>query len=395
MVEGGRQPGRVRVPGQDVEGRRVLTEQVVVHPVVPYQVVGAQPGEHLRHLPAVDHPAAGRCLLGQREGLRCREQEHPPVGMAVEQGDGHRRGVDPMVLQSGEVRLHERGHDPAQATAHDVHVRRTGHLAGSVDRLDRRLRIGIEIPVALRPGRVAPADAEHLDALLEQVFDHAAAGGEIQGIVLVDLRRHHEHGPLVDGAALRRVLDQLENLGPVNDRAGCRRDVFPEPERPAVDHRRHAPVVAHVTGPVGYPAADAAAAGVLDALEGRGIAQEKVGGRQRFPDQGQREARPLGVHALDAEIVDDAIDPRPEVEIRLHDRPVNRVLSPRWVGKALVPLVRRDLRLAEHDPQQLTAGAGRAAQQRLRLAHRLPAGVPQDPGRLAEAEAGERPVPVP
>src|SRR4029079_5498939 len=105
----------------------------------------------------------------------------------------HRCGVDPMVLQSGEVRLHERDHDPAPATAHDVYVGRAGPLAGSVDRLDRCLRIGIEIPVALLPGRVAPAYAEHLDALLEQVFDHAATGGEIQGIVLVDLRRHHEH----------------------------------------------------------------------------------------------------------------------------------------------------------------------------------------------------------
>ena len=44
-MEGGRQTGGVGVPEQDVERRRVVAEQVVVNPVVPDQVVRAQPGE--------------------------------------------------------------------------------------------------------------------------------------------------------------------------------------------------------------------------------------------------------------------------------------------------------------------------------------------------------------
>ena len=175
VMEAASQPGRVRVPGEDVEGRRVLTEQVVVHPVVPHQVVGAQPGKHRRHLPAVDHSGGERHLLGDREGLRGPEEEHPPVRLAVEQGDEHRRGVNLVLPQGGEVRLRDRGRHPAQAAAHDVHIRRTGDLAGNVERLDRRLRIGVEIPVALRPRRVAPAYPEHADAALEQVFVQAAA----------------------------------------------------------------------------------------------------------------------------------------------------------------------------------------------------------------------------
>ena len=175
VMEAASQPGRVRVPGEDVEGRRVLAEQVVVHPVVPHQVVGAQPGKHRRHLPAVDHSGAARHLLGDREGLRCPEEEHLPVGLAVEQGDEHRRGVNLVLPQGGEVRLRDRGRHPAQAAAHDVHIRRTGDLAGHVDRLDRRLRVGVEIPVALRTRRVAPAYPEHADAVLEQVFVQAAA----------------------------------------------------------------------------------------------------------------------------------------------------------------------------------------------------------------------------
>jgi hypothetical protein len=46
-VQCGRHPGGVSVPEQHVEGRRLLPGQIVVHPVVPDQVVGPQPGEHL------------------------------------------------------------------------------------------------------------------------------------------------------------------------------------------------------------------------------------------------------------------------------------------------------------------------------------------------------------
>jgi hypothetical protein len=51
-VQRRRQAGRVPVPEQDVERRRVLSQEVVVDPVVPDQVVGAEPGEHLGHVVA-------------------------------------------------------------------------------------------------------------------------------------------------------------------------------------------------------------------------------------------------------------------------------------------------------------------------------------------------------
>ena len=55
-VQSGRQVGRVVVPVQDVEHGRTVTEQVVVDPVVPDQVVGTQPGEHLRQLLSLQYP---------------------------------------------------------------------------------------------------------------------------------------------------------------------------------------------------------------------------------------------------------------------------------------------------------------------------------------------------
>jgi hypothetical protein len=46
---------RVVVPVQDVEGRRGVAHQVVVHPVVPDEVVGAQPGEAPSKLVTAEH----------------------------------------------------------------------------------------------------------------------------------------------------------------------------------------------------------------------------------------------------------------------------------------------------------------------------------------------------
>src|ERR1022692_2656087 len=51
-------PGGVGVPVQDVERRRGLSLQVVVDPVVPDQVVGPEPGEHLGEAAPV-HVTAG------------------------------------------------------------------------------------------------------------------------------------------------------------------------------------------------------------------------------------------------------------------------------------------------------------------------------------------------
>src|SRR5262249_10471296 len=68
-VQGGGHPRGVGVPVQDVEGRRLTALQVVVHPVVPDQVTGAQPGEDLGQLAPVQVALAGG---GGDRRLRCR-----------------------------------------------------------------------------------------------------------------------------------------------------------------------------------------------------------------------------------------------------------------------------------------------------------------------------------
>src|SRR5262249_16598423 len=48
-VQGRWQVGVVVVPVEDVEGGRLVAEQVVADPIVPDQIVWAEPGKHARH----------------------------------------------------------------------------------------------------------------------------------------------------------------------------------------------------------------------------------------------------------------------------------------------------------------------------------------------------------
>ena len=179
------------------------------------------------------------------------------------------------------------------------------------------------------------------------------------------------------------VLDQLEDLIPEDDRAGGGRHVLANGERSAVDHRRQAVVVHHVTGPVGQPAADAAATGVVAALDRRGIGSEEVGRRHGLPEQDHPEARPLDGHALQVEVVEIALHPGSPGEVALPSRPEQRVLLPGRVGEALVTLLRRDLRPAQADLDQLLAEIGHRPQDRL-------AQEAQGSARLAQANDIER-----
>ena len=68
-----------------------------------------------------------------------------------------------------------RGDDAARARAADVDRRLPGDLGGSVARLEYRLRVGVEVEMALRDVRVAPRDNENLLLLVEQPLHHAPA----------------------------------------------------------------------------------------------------------------------------------------------------------------------------------------------------------------------------
>src|SRR5580704_10324708 len=70
--------------------------------------------------------------------------------------------------------------------------------------------MGVHVPVALRRGRVAPADDKHPKAVFDEIFDYAPPRW-IEDVKLVDLRRHDDLQSRVDFPGRRRVLDQLEH----------------------------------------------------------------------------------------------------------------------------------------------------------------------------------------
>ena len=86
-VQLGRHPGRVGVPVEDVERGRALAQQVVVHPVVPHQVAGAQPGEDGGEGAAVEEAVGAR--FGGRGGhqLGAGDRRHQPGAGLVEHRD--------------------------------------------------------------------------------------------------------------------------------------------------------------------------------------------------------------------------------------------------------------------------------------------------------------------
>ena len=109
-VQRGGHPGGVGVPEQHVERRRLAALHVVVHHVPPHQVGGPQPGEHLRHVAAVEValPAetriaacAARSLIAaaakparvSSSTVTAKVEARDPVALAdlAEVGRGHRR----------------------------------------------------------------------------------------------------------------------------------------------------------------------------------------------------------------------------------------------------------------------------------------------------------------
>ena len=102
-VQPGRQVGGVVVPVQDVEYGRALAQQVVVDPIIPDQVVGAQPREHLRQLLSLQHSFRTRGLPGRLDRLSCCEQPKLRLCRSVEDGDHECSGVDLSVASGGEV----------------------------------------------------------------------------------------------------------------------------------------------------------------------------------------------------------------------------------------------------------------------------------------------------
>ena len=166
------------------------------------------------------------------------------------------------VAGGGEVAEQRGERDAAGAEPDGVDVVAAGDVAGDVDRLEDSGRVGVEVPVALLGGRVAPAHREVRDAGGDGALDQAATGREVGDVVLVDLGGHDDERPRVDLRRRLVVLDQLEHVAAVHDVAGRDREVAADLEGSGVDLRRHPAVVTKVVREVPGPGDDALSAGL-------------------------------------------------------------------------------------------------------------------------------------
>ena len=121
-----------------------------------------------------------------------------------------------------------RQRDAARARAQHVDVAGSGDLAHRVDRLVERTDVGVEAPVA-RASRVGLRQLTHerLNAAAKRRTHEALGRREVEHVVFVDLRRHDRGAAARGPRRGRRVLDQLEQLVPEDDRARRVRQLRP------------------------------------------------------------------------------------------------------------------------------------------------------------------------
>src|SRR5208283_3738281 len=151
--------------------------------------------------------------------------------------------------------------------AHHRGVLASGDLAYDVDRLRDRIDIIVESPVAVLQLRIAPGDAEDLEALRQQESDEALFRRQIERVILVDLRRRYNDRPTPNLCDHGPILDQLEPLVAIHDGARGRSEVLAHLERAGVDLRRKAAVLDEIGDIVLQARPQALAAGVNDFLE--------------------------------------------------------------------------------------------------------------------------------
>ncbi len=208
-----RQVGGVAVPVQQVERGRGLPLQVVVHHIVPHQVIGAQKTEGAGQVLPLHQAAAAHLLLAVLdEGFVNENIQNSGVG-EIKQGRekggaGHR-----LLSARGQHRQRRAQHGAADAETQGIDALGPGNFLRHTDRLDDRV-FNVVVPCFLgqRGIRVAPAHHESAVPLRHGIADEGVFRLQVQDIKLVDARRHEQERPLKHPGGQRLVFDQLEQL---------------------------------------------------------------------------------------------------------------------------------------------------------------------------------------
>ena len=244
--------------------------------------------------------------------------------------------------------------DASGTGPHHRDIVASGYLASDVDSFIKRCDIGIESPFAMRRGGIAPADAEHLNAAVEQEADHAFVRRQIQCVIFVDLRRRNDQRPLSHIRRRRRILYQLQQFVAEDHSARRGRERLANLEGGSIHHRRHAAVFREIIEIVLQSRPQASAAGIDEFAHRRRVGQHCIGRSYGIDQDFRHQMRPCLVDLAQARFVDQTADGIAPGEIGLEQSTVNRALLPAGVGEAPVTYLRCTFRLAGGDSAEFT-----------------------------------------
>src|SRR5215212_5532866 len=119
----------VGVPVQEVEGRGLLAEEVVVHDVGPDQVVRAEQVEHVGHLAIIEVAALEHLLLHELYlRLVYKDARFSHLGEVVQRDHKRRRPEGVLIVPRREPRKRDREQRPPGAVADRVHHIGAGYV---------------------------------------------------------------------------------------------------------------------------------------------------------------------------------------------------------------------------------------------------------------------------
>ncbi len=245
-VHGAGHAGAVRIPIEQVERQRILSQQIVLDGERPDQIVLAQHREGDRHVLTVEEALVAHMLLHQLQ-LVLVDEDRQIADIGEIQETRQEGGAGDALVALGRQIGQRRGQQgSADAEAQRVDLGLADRLLDGVQRLEHAFGdIILEIEIGQALIGIDPRDQEHRIALVHRPFDVGILRLEVEDIEFVDPGRHDQQRIGAHRLGGRAVLDQLQQPVLEHHLAGAGGDVLADAEGRIIGHLdREAPLVA-------------------------------------------------------------------------------------------------------------------------------------------------------
>ncbi len=176
--------------------------------------------------------------------------------------------------------------------------------------------------------------------MLDRPFDQTPSGREVHDVVLVDPRRAEQQRDRVHAFELWLVLNQLDQVAPVHNRAGRSGHVHADLESGRVDLRGPTTVVFEVAEHVLHALDQALATGLEGSADCLRVTGQRVSRSECVDDELRGEPRLAVLHPLKPGRVEQLGHQLGAQQVLLREQEVQRVVGKRRVGEPLVPIQR-------------------------------------------------------